>query len=64
VPKNAKEYFSPLFTALDNFKNNYSAIYIEIQLDYFNTSSSRKLLNFLIEINKLRKHQFKETKVE
>jgi hypothetical protein len=64
VPENAKEFFSPLFTALDNFKNNYSAIYIEIQLDYFNTSSSKELLNFLIEVSKLRKHQFKEVKVE
>lgn len=64
MPENAKEFFSPLFSALDAFKNNYSSIYIEIQLDYFNTSSSKELLNFLIEVSKLREHKFKEVKVE
>jgi hypothetical protein len=64
VPENAKEFFSPLFNALDSFKKIYTAIYIEIQLDYFNTSSSKELLNFLIEVSRLREHKFKEVKVE
>jgi len=56
VPEHAKDYFSPVFDWLKELKRNaarLSTIKIHFKLDYFNTSSSKIILEILFELQKL-----------
>lgn len=44
VPENAKEFFENIFDDISNIK--FSHVIIDFYLDYFNTSSSKGILNF------------------
>ncbi|NMM49307.1 DUF1987 domain-containing protein [Marinigracilibium pacificum] len=48
IPENAIEFFHPLFEWADQFFNNQDKkrLEININLDYFNTSSSKCLIEF------------------
>jgi len=45
TPENPRLFFDPLFKAMEEFQKNNDKILIEICLDYFNTGSSKCLLN-------------------
>ncbi len=54
VPENSREFFKPLFEALET----YSAIAkpvtdVSIQLEYFNTSSSKEILDVFRALKKI-----------
>ncbi len=45
TPENPRLFFEPIFKALDEYQKEQSQLVIEICLDYFNTGSSKCLLN-------------------
>ncbi|MCU0359407.1 MAG: DUF1987 domain-containing protein [Bacteroidia bacterium] len=51
TPENPRLFFDPLFEAMELFQKNNDRILIEICLDYFNTGSSKCLLNLFYMIS-------------
>jgi len=51
TPENPRLFFDPLFQAMDDFQKNNQKILVEICLDYFNTGSSKCLLNLFYIIS-------------
>jgi hypothetical protein len=46
IPENSIEFYKPLIEALEEYKNNcQSSTKVDIQLEYFNTSSSKCILD-------------------
>ncbi len=56
IPENSVEFYNPLFSALDTYisnpKNNTT---LNIQLEYYNSSSSACLLSVFKKLEKLKK---------
>jgi len=49
LPHNPKEFFEPLFNWFDEYiKNPNSSTVITFKMDYFNTASSKKILDALL----------------
>ena len=56
IPENSIEFYNPLFSALDNYINNPKDVtFINIQLEYYNSSSSSCLLSVFKKLEKLNK---------
>jgi hypothetical protein len=54
TPEDSFAYYKPIFNWLDNYSNSPSkSTKLTIKLDYFNTSSSKCVLNILKKIEKL-----------
>ncbi len=51
TPENPRLFFEPVFQAMDDFQKNNEKILVEICLDYFNTGSSKCLLNLFYMIS-------------
>lgn len=51
TPENPRLFFDPIFKALDEYQKEKSELTIEICLDYFNTGSSKCLLNIFNTIS-------------
>ncbi len=48
LPENSVEFYAPLLSALENYNNNPADFtYIDFKLEYFNTGSSKCILNIL-----------------
>lgn len=52
TPENPKFFFDPIMEKLIEFQKEARALVIEIDLDYFNSGSSKSLLNLFIESSK------------
>ncbi|TNE54244.1 MAG: DUF1987 domain-containing protein [Bacteroidetes bacterium] len=46
-PENPVQFYSPIIDELNDFLRNHKRLHILIQLDYFNTGSSKCILNIL-----------------
>ncbi len=54
IPENSLEFYRPVFEWLDKYvANPTSKTIVEIQFDYFNTSSSKCILDILKRIDKI-----------
>lgn len=51
TPENPRLFFEPIFQAMDDFQKSNEKILVEICLDYFNTGSSKCLLNLFYMIS-------------
>lgn len=57
VPENSREFFKPLFEALDNYTEVAKPVTnVSIQLEYFNTSSSKEILDVFRVLAKINKN--------
>lgn len=45
TPENPKLFFTPIIEAFEEYQRQYKTLTIDIYLDYFNTGSSKCLLN-------------------
>ncbi len=63
VPENAREFFTDVFNALEEFAKQSNGLTLDINLDYFNTSSSKKILDLLFEIRNKDKYNFNSTRI-
>lgn len=52
TPENPKQFFEPIMEALRDFQETGRALNIEIFLEYFNSGSSKALLNLFLETAK------------
>lgn len=52
TPENPKIFFDPIMLKLIEFRKEVRALVIEVYLDYFNSGSSKALLNLFIETSK------------
>lgn len=60
IPENSKEFYKPLLEGLDQYSSNpISPTEVNIQLDYFNTASSKYILDVLKCLEKLHKKGIK-----
>lgn len=56
IPENSTEFFKPLVDALKSFSTNASgAITVNFKLEYFNTSSSKCILDILKILESIKK---------
>lgn len=54
IPENSLEFYKPVFEWLDNYVTTpASKTIVEIKFDYFNTSSSKCILDILKKIDKI-----------
>ncbi len=54
IPENALDFFHPLNEWLEEYKNNpKKETVVELRLEYFNTSSSKCILDFLRKLEKI-----------
>jgi hypothetical protein len=54
LPENSTSFYSPLLEALENYNNNPASFTtVDIKLEYFNTSSSKCILNILRILQKI-----------
>src|SRR5258708_2023425 len=54
VPENSREFFKPLFEALDTYAAVAKPVTnVSIQLEYFNTSSSKEILDVFRVLKKI-----------
>lgn len=54
IPENSLEFYQPLYEWLDNYlKNPNDKTVVTVQFDYFNTSSSKCILDILKRIDRL-----------
>ncbi len=61
IPENAIEFFKPLVDWLDNYSNQSKMITkANIQLEYFNTSSSKCILDIFKKLESINKQDDKE----
>ncbi|PJZ53214.1 DUF1987 domain-containing protein [Leptospira adleri] len=51
-PENAIAFYKPVFDWLNSTMGNKSAIQVKFQLDYFNTSSSKVIMDILDSLQK------------
>ncbi len=51
TPENPRLFFEPIFQTMNDFQINSDALTVEICLDYFNTGSSKCLLNLFYMIS-------------
>ena len=55
IPENSVAFYKPLFDALDEYvKNPLEKLYVKIQLEYYNSSSSVCILNLLKKLEVLK----------
>lgn len=52
TPENPKQFFEPVMDKLNDFQATGKALTIEIFLEYFNSGSSKALLNLFMETAK------------
>jgi len=63
IPENSKKMFEPLFSWMDKYAENPKPVTkVTLALEYFNTSSSKCLLDFLKRLDDM--HTSGNTKVE
>lgn len=57
IPENSTEFYMPLLNSLNNFsaKKNEDTLNVNFQLEYFNTSSSKCILDILKGLAELQK---------
>ena len=56
IPENSVQFYKPLIAALEDYnKDPQPNTNVDIQLDYFNTSSSKCILDILRKLEKLHK---------
>lgn len=55
IPENAVEFFEPIVAFVASRENTNDPLMLSIKLDYFNTSSSKKLFDVFNEMFKLQK---------
>jgi hypothetical protein len=56
IPENSVEFYKPLYEYLDLYRENAKPItYVEIMLEYFNTSSSKCLIEVFKRLERLSK---------
>jgi outer membrane translocation and assembly module TamA len=60
IPENSIDFFAPLMDALEGYNTPPSSFIIDFKLEYFNTSSSKCILDVL---RKLQSSQSEETAV-
>lgn len=53
MPENAFKFYEKLFLWLDAFKKDSKDVFIKIDLEYFNTTSSKAIYMFLKELTDL-----------
>lgn len=51
TPENPRVFFDPIFNALEDYQKEHQQLTVEICLDYFNTGSSKCLLNLFYMIS-------------
>ncbi|HQQ95364.1 MAG TPA: DUF1987 domain-containing protein [Bacteroidia bacterium] len=51
TPENPRQFFDPIFQAMEEYEKNHQELTIEICLDYFNTGSSKCLLNLFYMVS-------------
>jgi len=51
TPENPRSFFDPIFGALEEYQKTHGGLTVEICLDYFNTGSSKCLLNLFYMIS-------------
>jgi hypothetical protein len=49
TPENPKLFFDPIINAFEEYQKLYNEVTIDIYLDYFNTGTSKCLLNMLFK---------------
>ncbi len=49
TPENPKLFFAPIIEAFDEYQKNHTILTIDIYLDYFNSGSSKCLLNLFFK---------------
>lgn len=49
TPENPKLFFAPIIEAFEEYQKIYNDLTIDIHLDYFNTGSSKCLLNLFLK---------------
>ncbi len=52
TPENPKQFFEPIMSTLNDFQGTGKPLTIEIFLEYFNSGSSKALLNLFLETAK------------
>lgn len=58
IPENSVEFYEPVISWLDEYKSsNGSALSIDIKLEYFNTSSSKCILDLFKKLEELKEVQ-------
>ncbi len=58
IPENAVDFYKPIFEWLDNYTENPQGnTTVDIRLEYFNTSSSKCLLDVFKKVEKLEKNK-------
>jgi hypothetical protein len=58
IPENSVEFYEPIISWLDEYKSsNGPALNIDIKLEYFNTSSSKCILDLFKKLEELRETQ-------
>lgn len=55
IPENSVEFYNPLFSAIDLCSQNPKSTTLNIQLEYFNSSSSACLLSLFKRLEKIKK---------
>ena len=54
IPENSLDFYQPIYIWLDNYLNSpASKTIVNVQLDYFNTSSSKCILDILKRIDRI-----------
>ncbi len=61
APENPKEFFNAVNDAVEAYKNNKKTLQIDIFLEYFNTGSSKCLLNLFLLILSTEGNKLKST---
>lgn len=58
IPENSVEFYEPVISWLDEYKSsNGSSLSIDIKLEYFNTSSSKCILDLFKKLEELKEVQ-------
>lgn len=64
IPENSSEFYNPIFAWIDNYAIKPKAsTELHIQLEYFNTSSSKCVLDILKKIQNIHKNNQTQAKV-
>jgi len=64
IPENPVQYYIPLFNWLDNYiQNPFPQTILNIQLDYFNTSSAKCIVDLFKKLEQISKNGKGETTI-
>lgn len=65
IPENSKKLFEPMFDWVDNYiQNPPPKTHVILALEYFNTSSSKCILDFLKRFENINEKGISEVKIE